>query len=409
MTRPRNLRTERDNQQWMLDLALNTRGRVQNFERDFPEVPPGKRARNYRMLPKVWRQEAEHQEALARMAASKGFHATATKHFDEAIEAYRMAQHPIFYDDNPIKQYLWGKVDQMVDLRSQVAPYPIERVEVPFEGSTISCLLHLLPDRRRAPCVIYVPGMDQSKEVFPLHTTNNPALPRGMHVLAMDGPGQGSSNLKKIRAVGDAYERAGAAVIGHIAARDEIDEQRIALYGISMGSYWSLRLANHDDRVAAVASAVACFNPNHTIFTQSSPRFKQMFMYMAGMDDEAEFDEMARGMTVRGQLGRIACPTLLATGEFDPLCPLEDAIEAYEELRSPKELWVFEDQYHPLMRLKNLGGLNLHDYTLDWLQQTLMGEVVNRGRVVYVRADGSGPFDDGALWEAPVGPGQAYF
>ena len=30
----RKLRTERDNQQWMLDLALNMRGRVQNFERE---------------------------------------------------------------------------------------------------------------------------------------------------------------------------------------------------------------------------------------------------------------------------------------------------------------------------------------------------------------------------------------
>src|SRR4029077_10512775 len=51
----RKLRTQRDNQQWMLDLALNMRGRVQNFERDDLEVPAGKRARNYRMLPKVWR------------------------------------------------------------------------------------------------------------------------------------------------------------------------------------------------------------------------------------------------------------------------------------------------------------------------------------------------------------------
>ena len=49
----RKLRTERDNQQWMLDLALNMRGRVQNFERDDIEVPSGKRARNYRMLPKT--------------------------------------------------------------------------------------------------------------------------------------------------------------------------------------------------------------------------------------------------------------------------------------------------------------------------------------------------------------------
>ena len=45
----RKLRTQRDDQQWMLDLALNMRGRVQNFERDDLEVPPGKRARNYRM------------------------------------------------------------------------------------------------------------------------------------------------------------------------------------------------------------------------------------------------------------------------------------------------------------------------------------------------------------------------
>ena len=33
----RKLRTQRDDQQWMLDLALNMRGRVQNFERDDSE------------------------------------------------------------------------------------------------------------------------------------------------------------------------------------------------------------------------------------------------------------------------------------------------------------------------------------------------------------------------------------
>ena len=43
----KDLRTRRDNQQWMLDLALNMRGRVQNFERDDWETP--KRAHNYRM------------------------------------------------------------------------------------------------------------------------------------------------------------------------------------------------------------------------------------------------------------------------------------------------------------------------------------------------------------------------
>ena len=41
----RKLRTQRDNQQWIFDLALNMRGRVQNFERDDAETP--RSAHNY--------------------------------------------------------------------------------------------------------------------------------------------------------------------------------------------------------------------------------------------------------------------------------------------------------------------------------------------------------------------------
>jgi dipeptidyl aminopeptidase/acylaminoacyl peptidase len=313
------MRTKRDNQQWMLDLALNMRGRVQNFERDDPETPS--RAHNYRMLPKMWRKKAEHDEALAKTAEKNGFKATALEHYDHAVESYRMAQHPIYFDDNPVKIYLSNKLKEMVDRRSALAPYPIERVEVPFDdGKTISCLLHLLPDRRKAPCVIYVPGMDQTKEYFP-RVMNSLGVSRGMHVISMDGPGQGNSNIQKIRAVADNYERAGAAVIDYLETREEIDSKKIGIYGVSMGSYWSLRLASYDNRPAALASGVATFNPNNTIFSVSSPRFKQMFMYMAGMDDEEEFDKMAEKMTVKGYADKVKCPTLLATGEFDPLCP----------------------------------------------------------------------------------------
>ena len=405
------LRTQRDNQQWMLDLALNMRGRVQNFERDDIEVPAGKRARNYRMLPKVWREAAQRHEALAKNAQAQGANATATSHYDHAIEAYRMAQHPIFFDDHPVKIHLYNKLNEMVDRRSEVAGYPIERVEVPFDdGKTISCLLHLLPDRRRAPVVIYVPGMDQTKEVFP-KAAHNVGKARGVHVLAMDGPGQGNSNLQKIRAVGDNYERAGAAVISYLSKRPEIDAERIGVYGISMGSYWSLRLASYDHRLAAVVSAVACFNPNNTIFTQSSPRFKQMFMYMAGYDDEARFDaEVASPMTVRGKLGTITCPTLMITGEFDPLCPLEDALAAYEELTVPRELWVFENQYHPLWSLGNLGELDCHDYALDWLAAVLSKRKMpsKAGRIAYVTEGGNGPWGD-CDWKPPISPSHPYF
>jgi dipeptidyl aminopeptidase/acylaminoacyl peptidase len=395
----------------MLDLALNMRGRVQNFERDDLEVPAGKRARNYRMLPKVWREAAQRHEALARRAQAQGANATAVYHYDHAIESYRMAQHPVFFDGHPVKQYLYGKLSEMVDRRSKVAAYPIERVEVPFDGGkTISCLFHLLPDRRKAPVIIYVPGMDQTKEVFP-RAHHNIALARGFHVIAIDGPGQGNSNMQKIRAVKDNYERAGAAVISYLQKRPEVDAKKIAIYGISMGSYWSLRLSSYDHRAAAVVSAVACFNPNNTIFTQSSPRFKQMFMYMAGYEDEEKFDrEVARGMTVRGYMEKIKCPTLLVTGEFDPLCPLEDAVEAFGDLKVPKEMWVFENQYHPLWGLSNLGGMDAHEYVLDWLQGLFSGKrkPTRAGRVAYIKEAGDGPWGR-CDWEPPIKPGQAYF
>ncbi len=400
------LRTKRDDQQWMLDLALNMRGRVQNFERDDWETPS--RAHNYRMLPKQWRLQAEHDERLGRQAQSQGFDATACQHYDHAIEAYRMAQHPIFYDDNPIKLDLYRRLSDAVDRRSEVAPYPVERVEVPFDdGKTISCLLHLLPDRRKAPCVIYVPGMDQTKEAFP-KVAGNPAIARGMHILSMDGPGQGHSNIQKIRAVGDNYERAGAAVIDYLQTRPEVDDDKIGVYGVSMGSYWSLRLASYDHRMAALASGVACFNPNNTIFTQSSPRFKQQFMYMAGMDDEGEFDEMAEKMTVKGYVDKITCSTLLVTGEFDPLCPLEDAVEVYEDLTTRKEMWVVEDQFHPLWGIPNLGKLDCHHYIIDWLSRALLQNKTNDGRIAFVATKGDGPFGD-CEWSPPVGPDEAYF
>lgn len=319
-----------------------------------------------------------------------------------------MGQPPIFFDDNPVKIHLYNKLSEMVDRRSAVAPYPVERVEVPFhDGKTISCLLHLLPDRRKAPCVVYVPGMDQCKEAFP-KVTNNPAIARGMHILSMDGPGQGNSNMQKIRAVGDNYERAGAAVFDYLQERPEVDAKRIGVYGVSMGSYWSLRLASYDHRPAALASGVACFNPNNTIFTQSSPRFKQMFMYMAGMDDEDEFDAMARQMTVKGHMDKVKCPTLLVTGEFDPLCPLEDAIEVFGDLTTRKEMWVIENQFHPLWGIGNLGKLDCHHYVIDWLKRALVDGQTNERRIAYVREHGDGPFGD-CEWVPPVGPGQAYF
>ena len=216
----RKLRTQRDNQQWMLDLALNMRGRVQNFERDDLEVPAGKRARNYRMLPKVWREAAERHEALARRAQARGANETATYHYDHAIEAYRMAQHPIYFDDHPVKIELYRKLvrDGGPPLEGRRLPDRARRGAVRRrQDDLLPAAPAARPPQGAGGDLRAGHGPDQGG--VSRRRIHNIALSRGFHVLAMDGPGQGSSNMQKIRAVRDNYERAGAAVISYLAKR----------------------------------------------------------------------------------------------------------------------------------------------------------------------------------------------
>ena len=84
--------------------------------------------------------------------------------------------------------------------------------------------------------------------------------------LAEELRSEGKEIAREIRAVADNYERAGAVVIDYLETREEVDSKKIGIYGVSMGSYWSLRLASYDNRPAALASGVATFNPNNTIF-----------------------------------------------------------------------------------------------------------------------------------------------
>ncbi len=382
----------RDSQQWILDWIVKTTGRVQNFERDERIVPAG--AKSYRMAAKLLGEEADHQFAVAQEAERHGHTRTAMEMYWRASLTYREGQHCIFEDDHPRKLSLHRRLLEAYNKIMKLADYPIERIEAPFQGKSLQGILHLLPDRRVAPCVIYVPGMDQTKEVYP-DPFNNHFLHRGMHMLSIDGPGQGVSNIRKIRVTVDNYEKAGRAFIDYLVQRPEVDAERIGLFGISMGSYWAPRIAAHDRRVRAVAAATACFGQKNWIFNESSPRFKQVFMYMAGIQDEVKFDRMAERMTIMNFAQRIACPILLATGEFDPLCPVEDAYAVFDAIRAPKELWVWENEAHALNMLRGAAGLDVHPLAADWLRDKLTGRVNRRlAREVYVRQNGRGPWEE---------------
>ena len=74
---------------------------------------------------------------------------------------------------------------------------------------------------------------------------------RGMHTLAMDGPGQGESlRMRGIHSRYD-YEVPGAAAFDYVARRGEVDAKRVAIMGYSFGGYYSSRIAAFEKRYAA--------------------------------------------------------------------------------------------------------------------------------------------------------------
>jgi len=116
------------------------------------------------------------------------------------------------------------------------------------------------------------------------------------------------------------------------------------------------------------------------------------------LGDEGEFDAMAELMTTSGHAAKIRCPTLLALGEYDPLCHLSDAVDFFEELTCPKELWVFEDEFHRIGGREGIGGLEIYPFIADWLLDELDGRhPPGPNKMVLVpQKKGVGPY------EAPV-------
>ena len=181
----------------------------------------------------------------------------------------------------------------------------------------------------------------------------------------------------------ESHAEAARSAFEFLAARPEVDAARIGVYGRSFGSFWSFR-----------AVAVACFYWDRlTIFEEAPIRFKQVFMAMSRMEDEDAFDRIAEGYTPQGHAERIRCPALIATGEFDPLNPLEQTEAVFEALSGPKELWVFEDEFHPLRSLEALGGLAVYPFIAAWMSRVLAGEIPEgHSRKTLVNKTGEGMF-----------------
>jgi pimeloyl-ACP methyl ester carboxylesterase len=383
-------RLDRDRQQWIFDYLVKETGRVFHWDADGRVLPTS--VKSHAQISKHLGRIGQRMERVAQEEEKAGHKETAFEIYYRAATQFAAAQHPVL-ETNDEKRYLHGRCIANYEKVIELAPYPIERVEIPFEGVELQCNFHMVPGKPKAPTVIFIPGCDMTKEMYPDPQVNH-AILRGMHLLVMDGPGQGMSNLRGTKLTADNYARAVLAIAEWLGERKEVDADKIGVFSMSMGSHWGLEVAcAGDPRIKAVVGLWASYIDKYYILDTFSPRYKQLYGYLTGARSEAELDRIVAGMAVEGREGNIKCPVLLTAGEYDARSPVELVYKFYDNIKAPKELWVYEDTYHWTNLFPGTNeNADSHNMGMDWMREALAGKFKpGYARKTFLRTGGGGP------------------
>ena len=319
---------------------------------------------------------AARREALARHFEEEGRTVAARESFFIASLLYGSAQWPLFENSPENLAFNSKKADCYLKY-AQHADHDIRRVEIPFGEKSLPGYLHL-PVKRpsgKCPCILSIDGMDGFKEM--MHSLyGDRFLERGIASLAIDGPGQGECTVRDIPITATNFKDAGRAALAWMRSQPELDPDRIAVFAVSFGSFVGTQVASIDERLKGCAVAYVCHEPGlNTLFNMASPTFKLRFMYMAGYEDEAEFDRFAQTLTLEGVADQIKCPYLVIAGEDDELSPIEYTYDLLDRIKAPKQLVLYQAEKHALHSAGSSAlGPNWGVTIAEWIKDRLEGK-----------------------------------
>ena len=221
----------------------------------------------------------------------------------------------------------------------RLAQEPAERVEVPYGGKSIAGYFYPSRTAGPAPCMIFVNGLDSTKEMIYGSGFAQALARRGVATLMVDQPGVGEAlRLHGLTAVAQA-ERWASPLVDHLQSRADVRAEGIGIIGWSLGGYYAPRAAAFEPRLRCCVAWGANYNwgelQKRRLAREGSnpvPHYWEHVMWVWGAASMAEFMALTPDINLLGVLDRIRVPALVTHGANDRQIPLDHAQRTYDDL-----------------------------------------------------------------------------
>jgi dienelactone hydrolase len=342
------------------------------------------RLENQQNDPEAWQREwcalGARLEKIADRAAAEGRQHTAGNYYLRAGMYYFTGER--FVPPGPLKRELGRKALELHHAGLLRRNPNMEKVEVPFEGTTLPALfLKAQGTSGPAPTIVVFDGMDNCKEMSVLFNGLE-FCARGWNTLAIDGPGQGESlRLREMYARYD-YEVAGTAAYNYVARRPEVDPSKVVVMGYSFGGYYAARVAAFEQRYCAGVAFAALhwdlaawqreIKRRHEQEPSNTAQSSFHFRWIMGCDTMDAAIKKAEQFSLVDVAANITMPFLIVHAEADRTVPVASAYKLHEAISSPKKhLKIFTDEdgtnYHVQADNRQIAV----DYIADWIAATV--------------------------------------
>ena len=215
---------------------------------------------------RAWLKQGEQAEALAAEAVRAGDAISARDAFLRASNYFRAAQY--MFNDRPEtpNPRVLPAFEKSVSLFKQALPLldaTVKPLSIPYLGSqNLPGYLYLPPKHKRlpgkVPVLVNCGGADSTQEeLYSLYPAAG--VERGYAVVTFEGPGQGIVLRRDRLTMRPDWEVVTSRVLDHLQALSDaepsldLDLERVAVAGASMGGYYALRGAS-DARFKACVS-----------------------------------------------------------------------------------------------------------------------------------------------------------